>query len=223
MTKQRVLLADDHQLFREGLANILDAQPDFEVIGEASDGLEVIVKAEKLLPDMILMDIGMPGLDGVEATREIKEAFPAITIVMLTVHADDEKLFTAIKNGAQGYLLKDIRSRELLTMLRAAARGEAAITSVLGGRMLEEFRRLSHQPTRVPDEELVALTMREQEVLGLVAKGASDQDIADTLVISIFTVKSHMRNILSKLQLGHRHEAARYAAREGLIRPPGAK
>ena len=223
MTKQRVLLADDHQLFREGLANILDAQPDFEVIGEASDGLEVIVKAEKLLPDMILMDIGMPGLDGVEATREIKEAFPAITIVMLTVHADDEKLFTAIKNGAQGYLLKDIRSRELLTMLRAAARGEAAITSVLGGRMLEEFRRLSHQPTRVPDEEVVALTMREQEVLGLVAKGASDQDIADTLVISIFTVKSHMRNILSKLQLGHRHEAARYAAREGLIRPPGAK
>lgn len=215
-----MLLADDHQLFREGLANILDAQPDFEVIGEASDGLEVIVKAEKLLPDMILMDIGMPGLDGVEATREIKEAFPAITIVMLTVHADDEKLFTAIKNGAQGYLLKDIRSRELLTMLRAAARDEAAITPVLGGRMLEEFRRLSHQPTRVPDEEVVALTMREQEVLGLVARGASDQDIADTLVISIFTVKSHMRNILSKLQLCHRHEAARYAAREGLIPPP---
>ena len=217
MNKLRILLADDHQLFREGLANILNAQPDFEVIGEAGDGLEVLVKARKLLPNLILMDIGMPGCDGVEATKVIKEELPDITVVMLTVQAHDEKLFEAIKNGAQGYLLKSIRSRELLSMLRAAARGEAAITPVLGGHMLEEFRRLSQRPPRISEEEITALTKREQEVLGLVAQGATDQEIAQTLTISIHTVKSHMRNILAKLQLGHRHEAAQFALREGLI------
>ena len=220
MKKLRVLLADDHQLFREGLANILNAQPDFEVVGEAGDGLEVAIKAQKLLPDMILMDIGMPGCDGVEATKEIKEKLPKATIVMLTVQADDEKLFEALKNGAQGYLLKSIRSRELMAMLRAAARGEAAITPALGGRMLEEFRRLSQRPPRLPEEEITALTHREQEVLGQVATGATDQEIAKTLVISVHTVKSHMRNILAKLQLGHRHVAAQFALREGLIRSP---
>ena len=217
MGKIRVLLADDHQLFREGLANILEAQPDFEVVGEAGDGLEVVVKARKLRPDLILMDIGMPGCDGVEATKTINEELPDTTVVMLTVQAEDEKLFEAIKNGAQGYLLKNIRSKELLSMLRAAARGEAAITPVMGGRMLEEFRRLSRRPPRVPEEEITALTYREQEVLSLVAQGATDQEIADNLTISIHTVKSHMRNILAKLQLGHRHEAAQFALREGLI------
>ena len=220
MTKLRVLLADDHQLFREGLANILNVQPDFEVVGEAGDGLEVTIMAEKLVPDMILMDIGMPGCDGVEATKEIKEKMPDVTIVMLTVQAEDEKLFEAIRNGAQGYLLKSIRSQELMSMLRAAARGEAAINPALGGRMLEEFRRLSQRPPRVPEEEIVALTHREQEVLSLVATGATDQEVAQSLVISIHTVKSHMRNILAKLQLGHRHEAAQFALREGLIHSP---
>ncbi len=220
MKKLRVLLADDHQLFREGLANILNAQADFEVIGEAGDGLEVTIMAEKLRPEMILMDIGMPGCDGVEATKTIKDRLPGVIIVMLTVQAADEKLFEAIKNGAQGYLLKSIRSQELLAMLRAAARGEAAITPALGGRMLEEFRRLSSLPPRAPEEEIVALTHREQEVLSLAATGATDQEIAQALTISIHTVKSHMRNILAKLQLGHRHEAAQFALREGLIRPP---
>jgi DNA-binding NarL/FixJ family response regulator len=222
MSQIRILLADDHQLFREGLANILNAQPDIDVVGEAGDGLEVAVKAEKLLPDMILMDIGMPGCDGVEATKIIKEKLPDVTIVMLTVQAEDEKLFEAIRNGAQGYLLKSIRSQELLTMLRAAAQGEAAITPAMGGRMLEEFRRLSRRPPQLPEEEFVALTHREQEVLSLVATGATDQEIAKALTISIHTVKSHMRNILAKLQLSHRHEAAHFALREGLIPPPPA-
>jgi DNA-binding NarL/FixJ family response regulator len=216
----RVLLADDHQLFREGLANILNAQPDFEVVGEADDGLEVLVKAHKLTPDLILMDIGMPGCDGVEATQRVKEELPDVIIVMLTVRDEDEKLFEAIKSGAQGYLLKNIRSRELLSMLRGAVRGEAAITPALGGRMLEEFRRLSHQARPVPEGEVTTLTRREQEVLSLVAQGATDQEIAAELVISIHTVKSHMRNVLSKLHLGQRHEAALYAVREGLIPPP---
>lgn len=220
MSKIRVLLADDHELFREGLVNILNAQPDFEVVGQASDGLEVLVMARKLMPDLIVMDIGMPGCDGVEATQRVKDELPDVIIVMLTIRSEDDKLFEAIKSGAQGYLLKSIRSRELLSMLRGAVRGEAAITPALGGRMLEEFRRLSQQAPAAPEDEAIALTHREQEVLSLVAQGASDKEIADALVISVHTVKTHMRNILSKLHLGHRHEAALYALREGLISSP---
>ena len=217
MNKIRVLLADDHSLFREGLANILNAQPDFVVVGEAGDGLEVAVKARELVPDLIVMDITMPGCDGVEATQQIKKELPDVTIVMLTVRDEDEKLFEAIRNGAQGYLLKSIRSRDLVQMLRGAVQGEAAITPVLGGRMLEEFRRLGRQAHTFPDEETPALTQREQDVLALVATGAGDKEIAQDLGISIHTVKSHMRNILAKLHLGQRHEAALYALREGLI------
>jgi len=216
MAVTRVLLADDHQLFREGLANILNGQPDFEVIGEAGDGLEVFVMARELEPDLILMDVGMPGCNGVEATQRIKEAMPGITIVMLTVRDEDDNLFEAVKGGAQGYLLKSIRSWDLVEMLRAAMRGEAAITPALGGRMLEEFRRLNRQ-TRSEADNTIALTRREQEVLSLVAEGKTDQEIAAALHISIHTVKTHMRNILSKLQVSHRHEAALYAMREGLI------
>jgi len=220
MARIRVLLADDHHLFREGVANILNAQPDLEVIGEASDGLEVLVKARKLKPDLILMDIGMPGCDGVEATQRIKQELPETVIVILTVRDEDEKLFEAIQCGAQGYLLKSIRSQELVSMIRGAVHGEAAITPALGGRMLEEFRRLGRQPVTIFPEQEMTLTGREKEVLSLVAQGASDQEIAEELVISVHTVKSHMRNILAKLQLGHRHEAAQYALREGLIQPP---
>ena len=201
MKKIRVLLADDHALFREGLANILNAQPDFEVVGEAADGLEVLVKAKELMPDLILMDINMPGCDGLEATQRIKEKLSSITIVMLTVRDEDEELFQAIRSGVQGYLLKSIRSWELVNLLRGTVRGEAAITPALAGRMLEEFRRLcQHQARRSPSDETVTLTMREQSVLSLVAARASDEEIADELCISVHTVKSHMRNILTKLQ-----------------------
>jgi DNA-binding NarL/FixJ family response regulator len=219
MSKIRVLLADDHALFREGLAGILDAQPDMEVIGEAGDGLEVIVKAQELKPDLIVMDVSMPGCDGVEATQRIKKSNPGVTIVMLTVRNEDEKLFEAIKSGAQGYLLKTIRSRDLVALLRGAVQGEAAITPSMGGRMLEEFRRLSQQESRFPDDDPISLTRREQDVLSQVAEDATDQEIAQELSISIHTVKSHMRNILGKLHLSHRHEAALYALREGLIPP----
>ncbi len=219
MSKVRVLLADDHTLFREGLATILNAEADFTVVGEAGDGLEVVVMARTLRPDLILMDIGMPGCNGVEATRQIKAELPEIAIVMLTVRSEDELLFEAIKNGAQGYLLKSIRSRELLAMLRGAVRGEAAITPTLGGRMLEEFRRLSRSAPVFDEADIPQLTAREQQVLSLVATGATDQEIADTLVVSIHTVKTHMRNILAKLHLSHRAEAAQYALHQGLIRP----
>lgn len=218
MTKINVLLADDHQLFREGLSGILNAQPDFSVIGEAADGLEAVVKARSMKPDLIIMDVSMPRMDGVEATRQIMEEQPDATIVMLTVRDEDEQLFEAIKSGAQGYLLKTIRSRDLLALLRGAARGEAALTPQLGGRMLEEFRRLSHLPPQPLEEEIPVLTPREQDVLALVAQGATDKEIAAELVISIHTVKSHMRNILAKLHLCHRYEAAQYALRQGIIR-----
>ena len=173
MARIRILLADDHHLFREGLANILNAQPDLEVVGEASDGLEVVVKARKLKPDLILMDIGMPGGDGVEATQKIKQELPEIIIIILTMRDEEEKLFEAVKSGAQGYLLKSIRSANLVQIIRAALQGDVAISPTLGGRMLEEFRRLSRQAPSAPIDETIKLTQREQEVLSqeLVAEG----------------------------------------------------
>ena len=219
MPKIRVLLADDHHLFREGLANILTAQPDFEVVGEASDGLEATIKANQLSPDLILMDVIMPVCDGLEATQRIKKDLPDVTIVMLTVNDDSEKLFEAIRNGAQGYLLKSISSNEMLALVRGAVNGEAAITPTLGGRMLEEFRRVSKRAVDIPAENSVSLTLREQEVLGLVAEGKTNKEIAQSLNVSIHTVKSHMRKILAKLHLEKRQEAVLYAKREGLIHP----
>ena len=213
----RVLLADDHDLFREGLAGIIDGQEDMVVVGQASDGIEAIVKTHELRPDLILMDIQMPGCDGLEATRQIKREVPETTIVMLTVRDEDEKLFEALKLGAQGYLLKNIRSAEMLPMLRGALRGEAAISPALAGRILEEFRRLSRLvPAEVEGKE-AALTKREQEVLSLAATGVSDKEIAESLSVSLNTVKTHMRNILAKLQVNGRREAARIARSKGLV------
>jgi len=213
MDRIRVLLADDHGLFREGLAGILGAQPDFEVVGEASDGLEALVKARELAPDLILMDIQMRGADGIEATQRIKRERPATTIVMLTVRDDEDALFQAIQSGAQGYLLKNIHSADMLELLRGTVRGEAAITPVLAGRMLEEFRRLAQEAPGRPGEEGTTLSRREQEVLSLVAERATDKEIADALHLSLSTVKSHMRNILAKLHVSSRHDAARFARR----------
>ena len=213
----RVLLVDDHALFREGLAGIIAAQPDFEVVGEAGDGLEALVKARELAPDLILMDVTMPGCDGLEATRQIKRDLPAAIVVMLTVRDEDEKLFEAIRNGAQGYLLKSIRSRDMLDMLRRAVRGEAALTPALASRMLEEFRRLSQRAPDLPKGEVVTLSHREQEVLSLAAEGQTDKEIAEALVLSLHTVKSHMRNILAKLHVSSRHEAAQVARERGWV------
>ncbi len=213
----RVLLVDDHALFREGLAGILNAQSDFLVVGEASDGLEAQVMAQELSPDLILMDVGMPGCDGLEAARRIKWVLPAATIVMLTVQDNEEKLFEAIKCGAQGYLLKNMRSRPMLELLRGAVQGQAAITPALAGRILEEFRRLSRHEGLTAEGEALTLTPREQEVLSLAAEGATDQEVAAALSISLYTAKSHMRNILAKLQVNSRREAARYAREKGLL------
>jgi len=216
MEKARVLLADDHVLFREGLAGIIASQTDMETVGEAGDGFEALVKARELKPDLILMDVQMPGMDGIEATRQIKQTLPETIIVMLTVRGDDEFLFEALKNGAQGYLLKEIRSQTLLEMLRGALQGEAAISSSLAGRVLAEFRRLSKYDA-VNGETDSDLTEREQQVLSQAAQGATDKEIAAELNISLNTVKTHMRNILSKLHVSTRREAAKVAKSKRLV------
>jgi DNA-binding NarL/FixJ family response regulator len=217
----RVLLADDHALFREGLAGIIASQSDMQVVGEAINGFEAIVKAEKLKPDLVLMDVQMPGMDGLEGTRQIKQALPATTIVMLTVLDDDEKLFEALKNGAQGYLLKEIHSQEMLAMLRGAMRGEAALSASLAGRVLMEFRRLSiHGMEKNGDDG--GLTEREQQVLLQVMEGATDKEIVEALTISLNTVKTHVRKILAKLQVSTRREAAK-VAKKRLVRTGGGR
>jgi DNA-binding NarL/FixJ family response regulator len=216
LNKIRILLVDDHGLFREGLGMIISSQPDMLVVGEAGDGLEAVIKATELKPDLVLMDIQMPGMDGIEATRRIKKELPGTTIVMLTVRDDEEKLLQAIKNGAQGYLLKKMQSPELIDMLRRALAGEVAIPSRLAGQILEEFRRLSQLEPREADG-IEELSPRELEVLSLVAQARSDKEIAQALALSIHTVKTHLRSILAKLQVSSRKEAARLAKDKGLV------
>lgn len=215
----RVLLVDDHQLFREGLAGLLDAQPDLEVVGQAGDGLEALTLARDLQPALILMDIEMPICDGLEATRLLRSESPQARIVMLTVHDEEEKLFEAIKAGAAGYILKSANSSEFLSSVRGALSGEAPLPPRLAAKLLDEFARLATHPAAAekPDTE-PDLTNRELEVLNLVATGATNQDIADQLSISIHTVKSHVRNILSKLHASNRRQAARLARQQGLLR-----
>lgn len=216
MEKVRVLLVDDHALFREGLAGIISSQPDMQVVGEANDGLEAFVKAQELKPNLILMDVQMPGMDGLEAARQIKQILPEAVIIMLTVRDDDEKLFGALKNGAQGYLLKEIRSQSMLDMLRGALRGEAALSPSLAGRVLSEFRRLSKGGIQETEDD-GGLTEREHQVLVEAARGASDKEIAATLNISLNTVKTHVRNILSKLHVRTRREATKAAQAKGIL------
>jgi len=217
MRPLRLLLVDDHALFREGLISLLSYQDDFTVVGEAEDAESALDRARALEPDIVLMDIELPGENGVTATQQLKMELPDLTIVMLTVHDDSQTLFEAIKAGAQGYLVKNVRSRELLEQLRRLARGEAAISRRMAARILEEIR--GQTEPFGPGEELTA---REMDVLELVAARLSNAEIAERLVVSEHTVKNHMKSILSKLHLHNRHQAAAYGiARGWLPRPKG--
>jgi DNA-binding NarL/FixJ family response regulator len=211
----RILLVDDHILFRKGIAALLDARPDIQIVGEASDGLEAINKSRELLPDIILMDVGMPVLNGLEATKQIKKEMPHVLIVMLTASDEDQNLFTAIKNGAQGYLLKDLEPYQLYDLLENISKGEAPLSGAIASKILKEFT----QPRVLEDarETIGELTSREIDVLNLIAEGKTNREIADKLVISENTVKIHLRNILDKLHLQNRIQAAVYAVRQGLI------
>jgi DNA-binding NarL/FixJ family response regulator len=212
MQPLRLLLVDDHALFREGLISLLSYQDDFTVAGEAEDAESALEQARALNPDIVLMDIELPGEDGVTATQRLKMEMPNVTIVMLTVHDDSRTLFKAIKAGAQGYLVKNVRSRELLEQLRSLARGEAAISRRMAARILEEIR--GHTELFGTGEELTA---RELEVLELVVGRLSNAEIAERLVISEHTVKNHMKSILSKLHLHNRHQAAAYGIARGWL------
>ncbi|MDQ7842275.1 MAG: response regulator transcription factor [Armatimonadota bacterium] len=207
----RVLLVDDHALFRDGVRSLL-ATRGVEVVGEAGDGLQAVEAALRLRPDVVLMDIAMPRMSGLEATRLIKAQAPQIKIVMLTVSDEDRMVFEAIKSGAQGYLLKNLRAGEFFDLLSGVERGEAPITRTLAARILEEFA--GQQPQAPPPE---ALTDREREVLQAVSRGASNREVAAALHISENTVKFHMKNILDKLHLRSRAEVIAYAARRGLL------
>jgi len=215
----RVLLVDDHSLFRKGIASLLSAEPGFEVVGEAANGVEGLEKARELMPDVILMDISMPEMDGLEATRRIKEEIPYVRIVILTVSDEDENLFQAIRNGAQGYLLKRIEPRALFSTLRGVGDGEAPISRTMATKLLAEFARQSTRQAVAPNP-FATLTPREKEVLGLIALGKSNKEIATALAIAENTVKNHLKNILEKLHLENRVQAATYAIREGLADAP---
>jgi DNA-binding NarL/FixJ family response regulator len=216
MTRARILLADDHDLFREGLAGLIDAQTDLEIVGQAEDGLEALSMMRELKPDLIVMDIKMPMCDGLEATRLIRAEVSDAKIVMLTVHDEDEKLFEAIKAGASGYLLKDTKSIDFLAGIRRALAGEAVLPSKLALRLLDEFARLAkHTTPAAPPDSASDLTPREHEVLNLIAAGATDKEIAAQLSLSLHTVKSHVHSILSKLHAINRRHAATLADRSG--------
>lgn len=210
-----ILLVDDHSLFREGVASLLRGQPDFTVIGEAGSVREAVVMARDLQPDLVLMDFTLPDGTGLDATQAILAEHPETRIVFLTVHEEDERLFSAIRSGAKGYLLKNVPVAKLLGFLRGLERDEAAISPAMTSRILEEFSRTSpaHQPNGAA---LAQLTTRELDVLRELATGATNREIAACLFITENTVKNHVGNILSKLNLQNRREAARFAHQHGL-------
>ena len=205
----RVLIVDDHTLFRRGIAAVLGNQPEVEVVGEASDGGEAITAVKKLSPDVVLMDLNMPRCNGVEATRALQADAPKIKIIILTVSDSESDLFTAIKYGAKGYLLKNTEPEELMQAIVGVSKGEVMVTPVMAAKLLTEFN--THETGKGRSED--NLSKREDEVLQLVAKGATNKAIAESLFISENTVKTHLQNIMEKLHLSNRSQAAAYAVK----------
>lgn len=214
MNKITVLLVDDHQIIREGVRAVLDLQPDIEVIGEAENGHQAIRLAETHAPDVVLMDLIMPEMDGVTTTRKLKSVSPRSEIIVLTSYHEDEHIFPAIQAGALSYLLKKIGGKEIAEAIRQAAAGEAILHPRVAARLVAEVSGRRKDEINV----FVDLTERELEVLTLIANGRSNTEIGEALVISLKTVKRHVSNILSKLHLSDRTQAAIYAWREGVVR-----
>ena len=215
----RVLIADDHALVRSGISSLLKAN-DIEVVGEASNGIEALEMTRALRPDIVLMDIKMPGCDGLQATQLIKAEMPQTRIVIVTAFDDNDDLFQAMKNGAAGYVLKNMRAEDFVGLLDSVMKGNVVVSPWIASKIAEELFR---HPRRLEGElRGNELTRREEEVLGLVAKGAKNREIAASLQISDNTVKYHLRNIMEKLQVRNRAQMAVYAARRG-IEPGGPK
>ncbi len=208
----RILIADDHAIVREGLRALIAAKPGMTVVGEAVDGIEAVQKARDLQPDVILLDLLMPRQDGVAAITEIRQQDPDARILVLTSYAEDAKVFTAIKAGARGYLLKDSSPQELIQAIHDIHQGQSSLHPSIALKVIQELNR----PEEEPSEDDIPLTDREIEVLRLVAQGLTNQEIADILIISERTVGTHVSNILDKLHLTNRTQAALYALRMGL-------
>lgn len=209
----RVLIADDHQLFRDGLRALLLTAPDMEVVGEAATGKEAVQLTAESKPDVILMDLQMPELDGIEATRALLETNPDVIVLMVTMFEDDQSVFAAMRAGARGYVLKGAKHDEMLRAIRAVGSGEAIFSPGIASRMMSFFS--AHQATASP-ETFPDLTDREREILTLIARGDSNADIADSLFISVKTVRNHVSNIFNKLQVADRTQAAIRARDAGL-------
>jgi DNA-binding NarL/FixJ family response regulator len=213
----RVLVVDDHALFRRGLQMVLEQEPDIDVVGEASDGSEAVQKAADTLPDIVLMDVRMPKRGGIDACTSIHETVPSARIIMLTISDEEADLYDAIKAGAMGYLLKEISIEEVASAIRAVHGGQSLISPSMASKLLNEFASMIKKTDDRQQVPTPRLTDREMEVLKLVAKGLNNRDIAKELFISENTVKNHIRNILEKLQLHSRMEAVVYAVREKLL------
>ena len=213
----RVMICDDHALFRRGLIMVLESEEGIEVVCEAEDGEEAVARVEDLAPDVVLMDVRMPRLSGIDATRNISEVVPAAKILMLTVSDEEDDLYDAIKAGATGYLLKEISIEEVATAIRAVVSGQSLISPSMASKLLSEFTNLAKKADERQAVPSPRLTDRELEVLKLVAQGMSNREIATELYISENTVKNHVRNILEKLHLHSRMEAVVYAVREKLL------
>ena len=209
-----VMIVDDHEMVRRGACSYLEVQPEISVVAQAASGEEAVRLAQEFIPDVVLMDLVMPGMDGVEATRRVKSVSPRTQIVILTSFHQDEYIFPALQAGAISYLLKDVKAAELLEAIHRAARGEATLHPRIAARVIKTFSSLESEAAN----PYTALTEREMEVLKLIAKGYSNDRIAEQLVISVGTVKGHVSNILSKLHLVDRTQAAAYAWQEGIVR-----
>lgn len=218
----RVLIVDDHALYRRGLQTVLSTEEGIEVVGEAADGVEAVDQAEETLPDVIVMDVGMPKRGGIDACRVIKQRVPSARILMLTSSDDEANLFEAVRAGANGYLLKDVPPEEVAAGIRGVFHGQSLLSPMMASKLLDEFKQISQRdapPAPTPGLELPRLTDRELGILKLVARGRLNREIAGELFISENTVRNHIRNILDKLQMHSRMEAAMYAVRQRLIDP----
>jgi DNA-binding NarL/FixJ family response regulator len=209
----RVLIADDHQLFRDGLNALLLSAPDAEIVGEAATGKEAIQLAAESQPDVILMDLQMPDMDGIEATRRVVQASPHINVLMVTMFEDDQSVFAAMRAGARGYVLKGAKHDEMLRAIRSVSGGEAIFSPSIAARMMDFF---AASRSVIPEETFSDLTDREREILNLIARGESNADIADALTISVKTVRNHVSNIFGKLQVADRAQAVIRAREAGL-------
>ena len=215
MEKMRILLAEDHKVVREGTRRLLESQPDFEVVGEASDGIEAVELAKKFKPEIIIMDVSMPRLNGIEATRQIKAIYPNIAILPLTGYDDDEYVFALLEAGAAGYLLKDSSGEELIEAIRQVMTGEPVLHPKIMKKVLNRLRSpVEEQATQAAGE---ILSDRETEVLRLAAQGMSNMEIADSLTLSVRTVQTHLRSIFNKLGVGSRSEAIVFGLKKGWL------